>query len=293
MVSDLILLALAYSYSKPITMKNSIYPAIFSTHNAKEILEYYTTIFPESHLLEENSVVASASICNVKFIAINGGSKELNGSISFMVCCESAEEVDYLFSKLVSKGSILMPIDSYPFSERYAWVIDQFGIHWQLYLGKSEDAIGQKIVPTLLFGYTQQGNCQKAIDFYNSVFKNFKSQGVLNYTEVALRDQIQHTQFEINDFEIAAMDSAVPQDYTFNEATSFVLNCANQSEIDYYWNAFTAQGKEINCGWCVDPFGVSWQIVPYNLSTILSQNKHASQALLRMKKIQISDLENA
>jgi predicted 3-demethylubiquinone-9 3-methyltransferase (glyoxalase superfamily) len=86
--------------------------------------------------------------------------------------------------------------------------------------------------------------------------------------------------------------------FKFNEAVSFMISCENQEEVDYYWNAITKDGEESQCGWCKDKYGLSWQVVPKQLSTFLSapdktKAGKATQAMLQMKKIVIADIEMA
>src|SRR5690606_10990702 len=120
-----------------------------------------------SEITEENAVALTAKLAGVPFIAINGGPTKFkpNSSISFMVVCESRVEIDSIWNKLSSKGKIYMKLDSYPWSDYYGWIGDQYGFTWQLYLGKLQDVNSQRIVPTLMFSHTQQGNCEKAIHF--------------------------------------------------------------------------------------------------------------------------------
>lgn len=94
----------------------------------------------------------------------------------------------------------------------------------------------------------------------------------------------------------AAMDSGVPQNYTFTEGISNVVECRDQQEIDYYWNKITAQGEESRCGWCKDEFGVWWQIIPAHLGLLMSNPATAPNvgaALMQMKKMDIATLEAA
>lgn len=97
---------------------------------------------------------------------------------------------------------------------------------------------------------------------------------------------------------IAAMDNGMNVDFTFNEAFSFIINCKDQEEIDYYWDKLSAVPESEQCGWVKDKFGVSWQIVPDNIDEVLfngpkDEARRASEALLKMKKIDISALERA
>src|SRR4029078_6532000 len=96
----------------------------------------------------------------------------------------------------------------------------------------------------------------------------------------------------------AAMDSAHQHNFSFNEAISFVVNCETQDEIDYYWNKLVEGGQESVCGWLKDKFGVSWQIVPANLSQLLSdpdpqKSQRVMQSMLQMKKIDLPTLQKA
>ncbi len=265
--------------------------SLWFDNNAEEALKYYSSLFPNSSMGQTTPVVASANLSGVDFIGINGGPIfKINPAISMMVICEHKEEIDTLWATLSQGGFPLMPLKDYPWSPCYGWLQDKYAVNWQLYLGKLSDVRNQRIVPTMMFCGAQQGKCKNALTFYQSVFKDYQSQDILRYTEGEMAGQVQHTQFAANNFLFMAMDSGVQQDFTFNEGVSFVISCEDQDEIDYYWTAFTKDGQESMCGWCKDPFGVSWQIVPKNISNLLS-TPSASQALMGMKKIVIADLK--
>ena len=279
-------------------MENRIIPSLWFESNALEAMEFYTSIFPDSEIVQQTSGVVTAKLAGVSFIAINGGSDEFkpNSSISFMVICETREEIDAIWEKLLEAGKVYMKLDNYPWSSHYGWIGDKYGFTWQLYLGKLEDVNCQRIVPTLMFSYTQQGKCEQAVNFYQSVFNDFKSHGIMRYEDEVFKGQVVHAQFELNGFIMAAMDSGVQQDFTFNEAISLTIMCNDQVEIDYYWNAFTKDGQEVECGWCMDPYGVYWQVVPHNIKELVfdaPNAKQAFEALMKMKKIVIKDLGNA
>lgn len=273
-------------------MNRSIYPAIWFNDNAKEAFQDYVATFADSHIVESSPVVVSAGLSHVPFIGINGGPYfTVNPAISFMVICESPDEIDRLWSMLGNGGSVMMPLDSYPWSPHYGWIQDKNQVSWQLYQGSLDDVNRQPIVPTLMFCGPQQGKCQEAIDFYASVFTDFSQQGVALYPEGDAQGQVMHAQFVANGFTLMAMDSGVPQDFTFNEGVSLVVSCADQAEIDYYWQAFTSSGQESRCGWCKDRYGVSWQIVPQHIDELLRDNPAANKALMKMTKIIIKDLK--
>jgi predicted 3-demethylubiquinone-9 3-methyltransferase (glyoxalase superfamily) len=234
-----------------------------------------------------------------KFMGLNGGPHfKINPSISFFVVCETEEEVNTAWEKLLKGGSVMMPIDQYDWSQRYGWLIDRYGVNWQLSMGKLED-VGQKFTPTLMFIEEQHGRAEEAINFYTSVFDNSSIEGVLRYSEEDPDETgtIKHAQFKLNENVFMAMDSGYDYDFQFNEGISLFVNCDTQEEIDYYWNTLTADGgKESMCGWLKDKFGVSWQIVPTILERLMSDPIRASrvmEAFMKMKKFDIDKLINA
>lgn len=274
-------------------MANKIIPSLWFDNNAKEAFDYYTDIFPNSSIIKDNGMVVESNIMGLNFIGINGGPIfKPNPSISFMAVFESNEEIDTIWNKLLDDGSILMPLQKYPFSDYYGWITDKYGFNWQLYKGELENVNNQAIVPTLMFAESQQGRCAQAIAFYADLFNDFYSQGSLEYPEGPTKGQVMHTQFVANGVTLAAMDSGVPQTYSFNEAVSLTITCKDQEEINYYWNKITSKGQESRCGWCKDEFGVSWQIVPQNMANLL-RKPETGKALMEMNKIIIADLQNA
>ena len=101
----------------------------------------------------------------------------------------------------------------------------------------------------------------------------------------------------MDDVVFMAMDGFGPHEFAFSEGLSFVVECKDQAEIDYYWQKLMeGGGEESMCGWLKDPFGVSWQIIPANISQLImdaERGQLAMQALLKMRKIDIAVLENA
>jgi len=137
-----------------------------------------------------------------------------------------------------------------------------------------------QIYPCLWF----DGQAKAAAEFYCSVFKNSK---ILNDSPMVVT-------FELNGTKFMGLNGG-PQ-FKFNEAVSFVVNCEDQDEIDYYWEKLTEGGAESMCGWLKDKFGVSWQIVPAILGTLMSDPERAPRvidAFMKMSKFDIAQLENA
>jgi len=174
----------------------------------------------------------------------------------------------------------------------------QDGVNWQLYKGEKAE---QKYVPTLMFINDNNGKCQEAMDYYINIFPNSKINTINYYPPEAHADagNIVHAQFTINNYQLFAMDSAADYQFNFSEANSLVVMTADQEETDRYWEALVANGgSESQCGWLKDRYGLSWQIVPHRLITLMNDPDHQKaqnvvEAMLKMRKIIISDLERA
>ena len=279
-------------------MKNQMYPCLWFDGKAKEAAEFYCSVFGQSQITSENSLVATFEVSGQKFMCLNGGPQfTINPSISFYVVCTTEKEVDQTWKKLANDGQVLMELNKYPWSDKYGWVQDRFGLNWQLTLGKLED-VGQKFTPSLMFTGKQAGNAEKAITFYTSVFNNSSVVGIHRYTadETDVEGTIKHAQFRLNGQVFMAMDSSFPHGFEFNEAFSLVVTCETQEEIDYYWEKLSAVPEAEQCGWLKDQFGVSWQIVPSILEKLMSdpvRSKRVVDAFMQMKKFDIEKLMEA
>lgn len=190
----------------------------------------------------------------------------------------------------------MMPLNKYPWSERYGWVKDKFGLSWQL-MGSSE-TMGQKIIPAFMFIGSQTGKAEQAMNFYASIFSDSKIKDINRYVadEHDVEGTIKHARFHLGKENFVAMDSSAPHGFQFNEAISFVVDCETQEEIDHYWNKLTEGGQESMCGWLKDKFGVSWQIVPTMLGKLMSDPKKSQRVVtvfMQMKKFDIEKLLKA
>jgi predicted 3-demethylubiquinone-9 3-methyltransferase (glyoxalase superfamily) len=136
------------------------------------------------------------------------------------------EEIDNTWQKLQQGGSILMPLNTYPWSENYGWLNDTYGISWQLSLGKLSDR-GQKITPLLMFAQEQAGNAERAIHFYTSVFKDSSVKLIARYEpgEPDVEGRIKHAQFKLGEQLFMAMDTSMPNMFGFTEGISFMVPC--------------------------------------------------------------------
>ncbi|MDB5259036.1 MAG: hypothetical protein JWO73_244 [Candidatus Taylorbacteria bacterium] len=157
----------------------------------------------------------------------------------------------------------------------------------------------QKITPFLWF----DNQAEEAANFYVSIFKNSKITAVTRYdkasAEVSGRPEgsAMTVGFELDGQEFAALNGGPI--FKFTEATSFVIDCKDQQEVDYFWSKLTADGgEESQCGWLKDKFGLSWQVVPSGLSDLLGnddpeKSERAMKAMLGMKKLDIEAMRRA
>jgi predicted 3-demethylubiquinone-9 3-methyltransferase (glyoxalase superfamily) len=295
-----------------------IIPNLWFDRQAEEAAQLYISLMPDSkignvtragkagfetHGLPEGTVMTlEFQVGGLNFIAINGGPIfKFTPAISFMISCNTPGEVDYIWSKLAPGGSPLMDLGSYPFSERYGWIQDCYGLSWQVFYNGGQP-LNQKITPTLMFTGQQWTRAEKAINFYTAIFPNSHIGEIMRYQTGEEPDKegtVRHAAFHLDNQEFAAMDSAQPHLFGFNEAISLMVPCADQAQIDYYWDKLIGDGgKESNCGWLKDPFGVSWQVCPTVLSELLrdpdpEKVARVTGAFLAMYKFDISTLEKA
>jgi predicted 3-demethylubiquinone-9 3-methyltransferase (glyoxalase superfamily) len=281
-------------------MNQSIYPCILFDGNAKEAAEFYLSVFPNSRITTDTGIVVFMNLIYQKFMLLNGPQVKVNPSVSFMYMTDSPEELEELWNKLIIGGKELMALDAYPWSSKYGWLEDKFGVSWQLYTGKKEDIL-QKYTPSLMFTGEQNGRAEEAIHFYTSIFPGSGVQGILKYGESGgdVAGHVQHAQFHINGYYLMCIDSSGPHQFNFNEGVSIVVECDTQDEIDTYWNKLTADGgSESVCGWLKDKFGVSWQIVPKKILQLMSKGNAEKSgkmmnSLMKMKKLDVAELEAA
>ncbi|MBD0285901.1 MAG: VOC family protein [Flavisolibacter sp.] len=279
-------------------MNNQIYPCLWFDGNAKEAAAFYCSVFSNTRITADTPLVVTFESEGQKFMCLNGGPMfQPNPSISFFDLFEKVEEVEQAWEKLSKEGRVLMPLDKYDWSEKYGWVQDRFGISWQLSYGKWSD-VGQKFTPMLMFTGAQSGKAEEAIRFYTSVFNPSSVVGILKYgaQDGDTEGLVKHAQFKIRDYVMMAMDSSMAHGFEFNEGISLVVECTTQPEIDMYWDRLTEGGEESMCGWLKDKYGVSWQIVPSVLGSLMTDKERAprvTKAFMKMKKFNIEELENA
>ena len=152
----------------------------------------------------------------------------------------------------------------------------------------------QKITPFLWFN----NQAEEAMNFYISIFKNSKPLKVNRYGDNApiQKGMVMTASFELNGQEFIALNGG--PHFTFTPAVSFVVNCEDQNEVDEYWEKLSEGGEKQRCGWLKDKYGVSWQIIPTELSGLLNNSDalkahKATKALMQMSKIDIALVRQA
>jgi predicted 3-demethylubiquinone-9 3-methyltransferase (glyoxalase superfamily) len=154
--------------------------------------------------------------------------------------------------------------------------------------------MAQKIVPNLWF----DTEAEEAAEFYTSVFKEGRILGKTHYTEGAPREagMVMTVDFEVNGLRFTGINGG--PDFKFDEAVSFLINCKDQDEVDYYWEKLSEGGSEGPCGWVKDKYGLSWQVVPAGMEELFADTdpkraERAMKAMLQMQKLDIAELRRA
>jgi len=301
-----------------------IVPCLWFDKNAEEAMNFYASVFAESQTNAERSKIVSIKrypdevptevmkgmegkvltglfeLAGHRFMALDGGPIfKFTPAVSFFVRCHSEDEVDEYWSGLSDGGTVLMPLDTYPFSEKYGWIQDEYGLSWQVIL--AQGAVEQTIVPSLMFVGDQAGKAEEAINFYVEAFGDATIGDIARYSANQEPDgegTVAYADFQLEGQSFAAMDSARRHDFTFNEAISFYVECEIQEEVDTLWEKLSAVPESEQCGWLKDKYGISWQIIPKQLGELMNdpdpdKSGRVLDAMLKMKKIDIARLEEA
>ncbi len=305
-----------------------ITPHLWFDKEAKEAAQFYTSIFANSKITNITTIhevpsptgdsdIVSFELRGQPFMAISAGPLfKFNPSVSFIVNFDPSRErdarenIDAVWEKLLPGGAVLMPIQEYPFSKRYGWLQDKYGLSWQLILTNPEGEERPEIVPSLMFVGDVCGKAEEAINFYLSVFKDApfdsarresKMGAILRYgagREPDKEGTVMFADFKLLGAWLAAMDSAWEHQFAFNEAISLLIPCETQEEIDYYWDRLSADPHAEQCGWLKDKYGLSWQVSPTAMDEMMAkgtpeQIARVTQAFLPMKKFDIAKLKEA
>lgn len=299
------------SLPKPIT------PHLWFDTQAVEAARFYSSLFPNSSV---DSIVTlrdtPSGDCDVvafrlggqPFMAISAGPLfTFNPSVSFIVTFDPArderarERLDALWAALIDDGQALMALDAYPFSQRYGWLQDRYGLSWQLILSEPGSEPRPLITPSLMFTGGACGKAEEAGAFYRSVFDGSRAGQLARYPQGMAPDRegsVMFSDFRLGDTWFAAMDSAREHGFGFNEAVSFMVTCRDQAELDRYWAQLSSVPGAEQCGWCKDRYGVSWQVTPEVLGKAMTSGDRAivdrvTRAVLEMHRIDVAAIEAA
>jgi len=285
-----------------------ITPCLWLDNNVEDAISFYSSGFKNTKVKlktyygEAASQAAGQKIGDLltalveiegkEFLFLNGGPHfKPTPCNSFFITCENEKEIDGLWEKLSQGGEVRIPLQKYPFAEKYGWCEDRFGFSWQLIIGSSKD----KISPAFLFANKNFGKAEEAMKLYTSLFKNSK-------IEIVARDEksnaILHAKFTLAGEPLYVMEGPLEHHFEFNPAVSMVVKCDTQNEIDAVWAKLSANKDFEQCGWLQDKFGISWQIVPTGLEAMLTdpnpeRRERVTAAVMKMKKLDLASLEKA
>lgn len=300
-------------------MTQRITPNIWCDHAAEEAGAFYASVFdrttsrvvaryPVDGLPEfqrsfaGKPLTVDVEIDGYRITLINAGSEFApNPAISFLLSVdprrfddENAARawINRTWTRLGEDGLVLMDIGEYFFSGLYGWVEDRYGVSWQLKLMDRDAEPAPLITPMLVFGGPVRNRSQEAIGLYGELLPPSGITRQVEYpvTEPPHVDEpIIYSEFLLAGQRFAAFDSPVDRDFTFTPGFSLQIDCDGQEKIDRIWEALSAVPQAEQCGWLVDRFGVSWQVVPANLGELM-QRPNAYEHLMRMGRIVIADL---
>ena len=282
-------------------MDQRIIPAIWCDGTADEAARFYADVFREGSVVEQApGLAATVSIHGFGLSLINGGDQYApNPSISCILNFDpllfggedqARTYLDELYERL-STGGVLMELGEYPFSPRYAWVRDRFGMTWQLMLTDPAGEPRPFILPSFMFGGPNHANAEEATEAWIALFDDARRGALRRYGEAGPMEAgvVMFTDFTLRGTWMAAMDSGASQDLTFTRGVSMIVSCRDQEEIDRYWAGLSAVPEAEHCGWCIDRWGVSWQVVPHNIAELMA-DAATREKLLHMGKIDLTGL---
>ena len=282
-------------------MAQLITPAIWCNGDADEAARFYADVFREARVVEQApGLAATVSIHGFRLSLINGGDQDTpNPSISCILNFDpllfggedqARTYLDELYERL-STGGVLMELGEYPFSPRYAWVQDRFGMTWQLMLTDPAGEPRPFILPSFMFGDPNHANAEEATEAWINLFDDAHRGALYRYEEGGPMEAgtVMFTDFTLRGIWMTARDSGASQDLTFTPGVSMIVSCRDQEEIDHYWAGLSAVPEAEHCGWCVDRWGVSWQVLPHNIAELMA-DASTREKLLHMGKIDLAGL---
>ncbi|MGW8482416.1 VOC family protein [Microbacterium sp. NPDC055903] len=299
-------------------MTQRIIPNLWFDRSAEDAGDFYASALPRASAVVTarypdevpewqrdfagQALTVDVDIDGYQVTLINAGDEfRPNASISFMLNFDpllhggdreaAARALDDTWAALSASGNVVLDLGEYPFSPRYGWVEDRYGVNWQLMLTDPAGDPRPFVIPQLLFAGEVQGRAREAAEFYVSLFEDSGLGFVAEYpaaTGPASAGEVMFGEFRIAEQWFAMMDSAVDRDARFTCGVSLEVRCADQREIDRLWGALSAVPEAEACGWLADRHGVSWQIVPEQMAELM-RRPGAYEHMMSMKKLIIAD----
>lgn len=285
---------------------NNVSLCLWFDHQAEEAMNLYASIFSGSEIGKTAryseagakmsgqkagaAMMVEGKVGDLKVLGLNGGPMfKFTPSFSLTANCANEKEVDRVWALLSPGGTIRMAVGKYPWSPKYGWTSDKYGVEWQITTSESKD----RIVPSLLFVDELFGRGDEALKHYTTIFKDSKIEMQANDEQTKT---IMFSAFRLNGQAFSLMEGQGQHGHKFNESASITVTCKDQNEIDFYWDKLVVGGSEQPCGWLKDKFGVSWQIVPEEMAKIMSnpaKNESVMKAMFGMKRLDIAKLKTA
>ncbi len=246
-------------------MSTEIYPCLWFNTNAKEAATFYCSVFKNAKIVQDTPMVSTFELDGCYFMGLNGGPKYApNSAVSYYVYCGSEAEITRIYNAFIKKAKVLMPLDSYAWSEKYAWIIDEFGVNWQLDVHDIQS--NQKIVPNFLFANAKMQLVKDAINHYNHIFNPSKIllEALYPPNPDIKEGTLLFAQLKLNDFICNAMSSTLQHDFDFSPGNSLVVNCETQAQIDYYWEKLgEGGGRACAAGWPISLVFLGKSYLPF------------------------------
>jgi len=293
-----------------------IIPHLWLNGTAEQAARSYTALLPDSgirhvgrygeagralHGQPPGTVMSvEVSVGGYLMVLINGGPAfRPTPALSLMTVFETPDALQQAWERLLEGAKVLMPLDRYDWSPRYGWLEDRDGVSWQLMQGSQAEA-GAAITPTLMFTGEVAGRAEEAVQHYTAIFPAAAIDLLLHHpgSGADQADSVLQACFRLAGQPLRAMDSALDHGFGFTEATSLMVVCDSQEEVDHYWQALSAVPEAEACGWLKDRFGLSWQVVPRVLIEGMKSEDPAvvqriTEAFMTMKKLDVVALEQA
>ncbi|WP_104088793.1 VOC family protein [Arthrobacter sp. GMC3] len=291
-----------------------IVPNVWCQGNAAEVGDFYSAVLPNTAAEVTMSypadnlpdfqrdfagqpLIVDVSVSGYQIRLINAGTEfSPTPALSFILNMdplffdggedEARTRLHSIWDAFADGGEVRMALGEYPHSKLYGWVEDRFGVNWQLMLTNPAGERRAMVIPQLLFT-GPVAHAQQAIDLYTGLFPDSGTGMVV--PQPGDTGGLMFAEFKLAGQWFSAMDGGTDHDFTFTPGLSLSSDCADQAEIDTLWEALSAVPEAEQCGWSVDRFGVSWQIVPQKMDELV-QRPGAYQRMLTMKKIVIAEL---